>query len=321
MEWLEVRIATNTTGTQHVEAVLVNAGVGGWQTFDEVELSDFLQNNPLQWDYVDENLFTGNTDAMICFYVTDNATGRETLDCVTAAVRGLAAERGDCGPLDISVRRRDDAEWHDAWAKYYKPIDVGTRVVIKPAWETYDNVDNKVVIVINPGHVFGTGQHETTRMCIEAIETHMQTGCTVLDVGCGSGILSIAALLLGAGACTAIDFDPNAREIVNENARLNRVNDRLRCHTGDALRDASMHAMLKAGGYGCVVANITADAIILLSKVLNELSCLMPGGLFIASGIIRERLEETLRAVEGAGHALFETRIDGEWAALCARRL
>ena len=322
MKWIEVKISASTEGLAFVEAILVNRGVGGWKTDDADEARSFFEANPRAWDYLDESVFDEYDEPSITFYLADAAAGREALVSIETDVGRLrGSDSGiDLGPLAVSSKIVDDEDWADNWKKYYKPIPVGRSIVIKPAWESYvDGSGTKRVIVVNPGHLFGTGQHETTRMCVEAIEEYMTRDVSCLDLGCGSGILSLTALALGAADCTAVDFDPGAEGIVNENAELNGVTRGLTVLTGDILTDRALHRRIGAKKYGLVVANITADAIISVSRIVKEEGWLAPGGAFVASGIIAGRLVDAREALVSDGFDIVGVASAGEWVCVVCR--
>jgi len=323
MRWIETKIETTREGLPFIEAVLLNANLSGWQTYDDAELGALLRDNPHTWDYVDDELLSGASAAAVGFYVLDGAAGQKALEQILIDIYKLRIDNPgvDFGPLNAASVSRDDADWQDNWKKYFKPFRVGVNLVVKPAWEDYENTDNRTVININPGHAFGTGQHETTRMCMAAIEKYLPRGARLLDVGSGSGILSILALLFGAEYCDAVDFDIGAADVAMENAALNNIPDgRLRVYTGDFINDTNVRDAFKPKKYGAVVANITAGAIISVARILDNIGCLEQGAPFISSGIIKDRLDETRRAVEDAGFVMIETMTDGEWVCLCAKR-
>ena len=321
MKWLEAAVAASRDGAQFVEAVLVNENITGWRTEDEAEMRAFLLGDPRGWDYVDEKIYSNQRDVIIKFYVTDNEDGRATLRAVTDGLDGLRSSApGFClGPLSVATTPADDEDWADNWKKYFKPFTVGKNIAVYPAWELYDGPGSKTAVGVNPGHMFGTGQHETTRMCMEAIEAYAEPGLNVLDLGCGSGILSVTALLLGASDCTAVDFDPGAADVVAENAKLNKIPaGRIKILIGDIINDPGLKRRIGAKKYGLVVANITADAIISVSRIISG-GWLAPGGVFISSGIITERSREVQEALSGDGFTIAGIYSDGEWVCIVCR--
>ncbi len=201
-----------------------------------------------------------------------------------------------------------EEDWADSWKQYYKPIRTGRRLVIVPVWETYDPRPGEVIVLMDPGMAFGTGTHETTRLCAGLVEDAVTSGCTVLDVGCGSGILAIAAAKLGAGRCFACDIDPVAVRVAGENTELNRTPN-VTCAVSDLLRQVPK----ETGGYDVIVANIVADVILRLGPDVGAF--LAPGGTFIVSGIISERAEEVRTALAGWGWRITEERYENGWYA------
>ena len=201
-----------------------------------------------------------------------------------------------------------EEDWADSWKQYYKPIKTGKRLVIVPVWETYDAEPGEIIVLMDPGMAFGTGTHETTRLCAGFVEKHTTDGCTVLDVGCGSGILAIAASKLGAGECFACDIDPISIRVARENTELNHTPN-VRCEVSDLLGSVPK----TDGGYHVVVANIVADVVMRLAPDIGEY--LAPDGVFIVSGIIAERAEEVLAALDKAGYKVDEERYENGWYA------
>ena len=196
------------------------------------------------------------------------------------------------------------------WKKYYKPLKVSSRIVIKTSWEQYESKDDEIVLEMDPGMAFGTGTHETTTLCIDALDRYLKGGETVVDIGCGTGVLAVSALLLGAEIATAIDLDSNAVQIAKENAERNRVNHRMEVIHGNLLDQVY-------GQFDIAVANIIADVIIDLTKSIRRF--LKPNGLFIASGIILDRLQDVLEEMEASGLELIEKKTKGEWAVVVCK--
>ena len=235
---------------------------------------------------------------------------RETLEAVRAHLEQLRAQGGEVGTLALELTGVKDEDWSENWKKYYKPFRIGTHLVVRPTWEAYEAAPGDLVIELDPGMAFGTGTHETTSMCMQLLEKHLQEGMRVMDVGTGSGILAIAAARLGAREVLAIDIDPAAVKVARENIALNHVRDRVRAVEGDLCKSEAMPCDL-------AVANIVADAIRMLAAPLTR--HLKKGGLLICSGIIREREQDVLEAALAAGYAVADRLEKGEWVALALR--
>jgi ribosomal protein L11 methyltransferase len=201
----------------------------------------------------------------------------------------------------------DDEDWSTAWKKYYKPFHISDSVVIKPSWEDYDKKDGEIIIELDPGMAFGTGTHETTRLCSQLLERHVRKGDTLIDVGCGTGILSIIAVKLGAAKATAIDIDDVAARVTGENCAINGVSDSIDVRKGVLADIEPFKADL-------VVANIIADVVIKLSEPMPQY--LKKGGILLTSGIIRERREDVVKAYTGLGFEVISIDEMGEWVAI-----
>ena len=321
MKWIEIGITTTSKGTEYVEAMLLCCGLSEWQVIDYDEMRSFLAEHPQQWDYVDERTFEDDTEYVtVKFYATDNESGKALIETVKTGLSDLKSTQTgvDLGSLAISLRQVDDETWLDSWKAYFKPLEIGSKIVIKPAWEQYTNT-GKIVVDLDPGHVFGTGQHETTRLCIEALERCTEVGDTMLDLGCGSGILSVIGIMLGAEKCIAVDFDPNAADITYHNAERNGIaKDKLSVLTGDIINCPHLYEQIIVNKYDIITANIVADTVIKLSAMIAEMNCLKPGGVFITSGIIADRAEEVYSALKNAGFNDVKTDIASEWVCLTA---
>lgn len=313
MRWLEVRIDTNHAGLETVQALLSGLDVDGVMIEDEEEFRDFLENNHEYWDYVDEDLerhMAGRS--RITFYLEAGDAGFSKLGEVRIALEGLKQERKDLGTLLMTLENVEDADWENNWKQYYKPMEIGERLLVIPQWEEADPGD-RVPLYLDPGLTFGTGAHATTRLCLTALEGLVRGGERVLDLGCGSGILSVAALRLGAGSALAVDIDDKCRTAARENAGLNGIGpERLEILVGNLLTDETVAAKI-GGGYDIVLANIVADVIIALAPRVRGL--LNPGGTFLCSGVIEGRTAEVRAALAAGGLEVLEQREDGGWFA------
>ena len=317
MNWLALHIETNHAGLESVETMLSALGIDGVVIDDETEFQDFLENNHQYWDYVDEELEEKMHGASrVTFYLSADEEGFAKMGEVRIALQSLKERRTDCGSLLMTVDDLQDADWENNWKQYYKPMEIGERLLVIPQWEEAD-CGNRVPLILDPGLTFGTGSHATTQLCLTALEKAVRGGEKVLDLGCGSGILSIAALKLGAASAVAVDIDDKCLDVAYENAALNGIGkDVYTVKVGDVLGDEAMRAEL-GGGYDIVLANIVADVIIGLAPMVHSL--LAPGGLFLCSGIIDDRAEEVAEHLRQAGLEIVTTRSADGWFAYTCR--
>ena len=312
MKWLALHIDTSPAGLEPVENLLSALGIDSLVIEDEGDFRRFLEQNQQYWDYVDEKLDHSMAGkCRITFYAEENPEGFAQVAAARIALAELKRDHPDYAPLLMSVDGLEDADWENNWKAFYKPMEIGERLIVIPDWEEADPGE-RVALRLNPGLAFGTGSHATTRLCLAALERRVRPGMRVLDLGCGSGILSIAALLLGAGSACACDVDEKAVDIAYENAALNGVGrDRYRVLSGDVLDRGGFLESL-GGGYDIVVANIVADVIIALAPLAAGL--LGRGGVFLCYGIIDERSGEVRGALEAAGLRILESGEDSGWS-------
>lgn len=311
MDWLELKIDTSHAGLDAVTDMLEQQGITGVMIDDEADFQSFLENNRQYWDYVDDDLLAQKKGvSRVTFYLERNEDAYGTVAAVRMAMSALKKEHPEYAPLLLTMADVADEDWENNWKQFYKPMEIGSRLLVVPEWEEAAD-PTRVKLVLNPGLTFGTGSHATTRLCLQALDTHIHGGERGLDLGCGSGILSIAALRLGAESAFACDIDEKCVDVAYENAALNGIGkDRYTVRWGDVLTDAALRREMGAG-YDIVVANIVADVIMGLSPHVRPF--LKPGGLFLCSGIIDERAAEVLEKLKADGWDVFEQRSSEGW--------
>lgn len=317
MEWTEVNIYTTTEGIELVCSKLFDIGIKGFSIKDAEDFKEFLENKYGRWDYIDDDLMgLSECETCITVYLPSNEQGAEMLSSIKTMLRDMksADTEGIYGRLEPELASIREEDWANNWKQYFKPFKVGEKLAIKPSWEEYENTDNRVILEIDPASSFGTGAHHTTRLCLELVEKYLNEGDTVLDMGCGSGILSIAAMLLGADHTIAVDIEQNAAETAAENAAKNHISsDKYKTYFGDITSDSALADEID-DKYDMITANIVADVLIAMKDYFRRY--LKENGILIVSGIIEERKDEVIDALISAGFKNPETQVREGWVAV-----
>lgn len=299
--FIQIDIYTSSQAIDGITGALSEYGITGFIIQDSADFEDFLADKNSNWDYVDDELMGLKTvEPHITVYVHENAQGLETLASIRNLIEEFALNNADeyYGNIRMELANVKEEDWANNWKKYYKPFRIGRSIIIKPSWEEVVPREGDKVLEIDPASTFGTGQHHTTKMVIETLENAICGGERVLDLGCGSGILSIAALLLGAQSVSICDIFENAVRTASENIVKNNYAERFRGFCGNIIEDEKLRADI-GGGYDVICANIVADVIIEMSPLFAGF--VKGGGRLIASGIIDERLDEVLAALSENG--------------------
>ena len=309
MAWLEITIDTAAEKINSVVTVLTAKGFADLVIEDQEEFETFLEENRAYWDYIDEELQEKLQGlSHIKLYLED--TDVSGMDRLEKAVKELK--------LPMTVAPLADVDWEESWKDNYPPQEVGEKIVVLPYWLADDETD-RVKVILDPGLTFGTGAHPSTQMVMEKMEEVVQPGFTCLDLGSGSGILSIAALRLGAASAIGIDIDPKAEDIARENAAYNGFGaPEFTALTGNVTEDKDLMERLAADEYDLVLVNIVADVIIGLAPVLPNF--LTGKSTLICSGILDVRLEEVLDALKAAGLTVTAVKEKEDWRSVTARK-
>ncbi len=320
MVWLEVTIQTSSAGIELLADHLTAVGYDSFIMDDSADFQDFLAENTQYWDYVDEELARQMQNiSRIRLFIEQNDQAPARLEALKQSLEEFRARHPgkDVGSLQIGVSDLREEDWENSWKQYYQPIPVGKKLLIVPQWLTPENPEHRIPVLLDPGMIFGTGSHASTQMCLRALERRISGGERVIDLGSGSGILSIAALLLGADTAAGVDIDPKAEDIARDNAALNGLAaPRFQAVTGNVIGDRAMMEQLSRQPYDIVLANIVADVIIPLSSVVPRF--LKPDGVFICSGILSTRLPEVVTALESAGLSVLRREEQDDWCCLTA---
>lgn len=318
MDWIKVSIFTKNTGIDAVLGILLDFGIESTQVCDEDEFSSFLEENRKSWDYVDDDLLKQmSEETHIDFYVKPEEFG--VLDKIKSELISLkATDTNDLyGKLELSFENLEGEDWLNSWKKHFHTFTISDKLIIKPYWEHIENTGKKV-FEINPGMSFGTGTHHTTKMCLEDIVNIVNLDDSVLDLGSGSGILSIVSLLFGAKDAVSVDIDENSLKTISENLKRNNIDeDKCKIFIGNIIEDFDLQNKILQKQYDIVLANIVADVIIAILPLVKR--AIKPDGIFIASGIIEDRISEVKEKLTSEGFAIISEKRSADWAEFMCR--
>ena len=307
--WIEVRVITKSEALEPVSGIFYSLDCKGVAIEDPEDILG-REQGPLTWDFADINVLEHKGKvAVVKAYFAEEDNIEEILGYVNEKLVELKEMGIDLGEAKVEHEKMYEEDWANTWKQYYKPSKVGEKIVVKPIWEEYEEKEGELVVNLDPGMAFGTGTHETTRMCIRALEKYVKEESTVFDVGCGSGILAIAAAKLGAKLAVGVDLDPVAVESSIENVGYNNLNNIEILH-GNLVEVID-------GKADIVVANILAEIICILTDDVKRV--MKDGGVFITSGIIHDRVDMVCEKLEATGFEVIEKNRDGEWNCIVAK--
>lgn len=311
MKWTEVKIITSSEYEDIVTNILYEAGANGLAIEDPDDILD-LKKRETDWDFIESSLMDMDSEKIVIkayFPCTDDFI--HTLESIRDKIEKTPKLLGGKPYGKLKTKELENVDYSENWKKHFKLFKIGKNIVIKPTWEDYEKEEDDLIIEIDPGMAFGTGNHETTSMCITAIEKYMEEDFEVYDIGCGSGILSIVAAKLGANKVTAIDLDEVSVRVSEENIRLNDVEDKVQVLKGDLLDKIEGEADL-------IVANIVAEVIVEMVKDLDQY--IKPGGILITSGIIEEKIPMVEEVLLDNNFEILEIEGQNDWSLIVGRR-
>ena len=310
MQWYEIKIKTVEMSIDAISYILTEAGANGIMILNPKD-PDFLNQDEGKWDFYDPQNIKLDFDGVLITAYLDKADIQPVLKDIKEKIDNLTSFGLEIGLAEITASEVNSSDWENEWKKYYKPFRLGTHMVVKPSWESFELKEDDILIEIDPGNAFGSGTHETTSMCIEQIEKYAPNGKVVIDVGCGSGILAIAAGKLGASELIAVDIDETAVYTAKENLENNGLGNISSVRHGDLINVVHEKGDL-------VVANIIAEIILILLNDIEKV--LKPEATFICSGIINTKKEMVLKGLEEKNFDVSEVVEKGEWVAITAQK-
>lgn len=307
--WIEIRVITSSEALEAVSSIFYMLDCKGVAIEDPEDILG-REKGPLTWDFADINILEyKDQHAVVKGYFSEEDNIDEILKFINNKVKEIRALGINIGLGKVEMKKIYEEDWANNWKKYYKPSKIGDKIVVRPTWEEYTGKDEEIIISLDPGMAFGTGEHETTRMCIKALEKYVKGSSTVFDVGCGSGILSIVAAKLGAKKVIGVDLDPVAVESAIDNIKYNDV-DNIDILQGDLLE-------VVEGKADIIVANIIAEVICILAEDVSK--AINKEGLFISSGIIHDMVDTVVSRLEEYNFEIVAINKDGEWNCIISK--
>ena len=308
-KWFEVKVVTISEAVEPISGIFYSLDVKGVSIEDANDMK-IKEENKLCWDIADVNIFEfGKDAAVVRGYFNESQDMDETIKYIEDKIEDLKSIGIDVGKGLVTTKNVYQEDWATSWKKYYKPLRIGNKILIKPIWEEAEVKEGDIVVELDPGMAFGTGTHETTSMCVELLEKYLKENHTVFDIGTGSGILSIVSSKLGAKNVVGVDLDKVAVESAKENVAFNKIENVEILH-GDLVD-------VIEGTADIVVANIIAEVIVYLTSIIKPF--VKENGYFITSGIIKDRKQDVLDALEKDGFKVIEITEKGEWVAIAAK--
>ncbi|WP_416197745.1 MAG: 50S ribosomal protein L11 methyltransferase [Sporanaerobacter sp.] len=310
MKWIEVQIKTTTEAEEAVANILYELGVGGLAIEDPNDILAFAKNED-DWDYIDPSLLKQDFEGVIIKgYFPESEDLIDKIELIKQNVEKIPQYNLDKGLGEVTTTEVYEKDWAESWKKYYKPKKIGEKIVVKPTWEEYEEKSGEIIVELDPGMAFGTGTHETTTMCIRALEKYTKPNSTIFDIGCGSGILSIAAAKLGGKRVVGVDLDELPVKVSKENVKLNKVSDVVEIRRGNLLDVVDEKADI-------IVSNIIAEIIVDLTSDITPY--LKGDSIFISSGIIIEKIDMVVDALSKEGFKVLEISKMNGWACIVSK--
>lgn len=319
MKFDEVIIKTNTAGSEFLAGELIIKGITSFSVDDPKDFLDIIKDNSIPFDYYDESLIPEDTETVtVTVYLPQNEQGFSRREIILDVAEKMK-QNADYGSVSVLFSQSDDKDWENNWKEYFHPVKIGEKFIIKPSWEDCQP-EGRTVLEIDPESSFGSGRHETTKLCLELLEKEDLRGKTLLDMGCGSGILGIAACLLGVNKCVCVDIEQNAVEITKKNAKINNIDENtLAAFSGNVLEEESLLNTISAFEYDVIVSNIVADVIIAMVPLFFRL--LKKGGGVILSGIISHKKDSVSAALTSGGFEITEITTENDWIGIKAKKV